>query len=53
MTSKRNIDSRLDDLEGDEDEGGGMVVQINHEYVDKNGDVLDRETEVIELGETE
>jgi hypothetical protein len=51
--TKRSIERRLDDLEGDEDEGGGMVVQINHEYVDENGDVVDRETEVIELGETE
>jgi hypothetical protein len=47
----RDLERRVDDLEGDEDEDdGGMVVEINHEHVDRNGDVVDRETEVIELG---
>ena len=47
MTTPREIERRVDRLEPDDD--NVLTVRINHEHVDEDGDVVDRETEVIEL----
>ena len=46
--TKRDIESRLNEF--DDDNSGAQTVRINHEYVDEDGVVVERETEVIELG---
>jgi hypothetical protein len=48
MTTPREIERRVDRL-GPDDEDEVLTVRINHEHVDEDGDVVDRETEMIEL----
>jgi len=52
MTTPRDIERRLDELEP-EDEDDPLTVVINHETVDKDGEVVDEETEVFRLGTDE
>jgi len=52
MTTPRDIERRVDELEP-EDEDDTLTVRINHETVDKNGEVVDEETEVFRLGTDE
>lgn len=48
MTTPRDIERRVDELEP-EDEDDALTVVINHETVDKDGKVVEEETEVIHL----
>lgn len=49
MTSKKEVERRLEELEDDKD-GGTQRVVIDEEIVDKNGDVVETNRKVIELG---
>ena len=50
MTTPRDIERRVDKLEPEDD---ALTVRINHETVDKDGDVVDKETEVFRFGTDE
>jgi len=48
--SKRDIQNRIERLS--DDENADLTVTINHSHVDEDGDVVDEETEVIQIGGT-
>jgi len=52
MTTPRDIERCVDELEP-EDEDDAFTVVINHETVNKDGEVVDKETEVFRFGTDE
>jgi len=48
--SKRDIQNRIESPR--DDENADLTLTINHSHVDEDGDVVDEETEVIQIGGT-